>query len=114
MTQLPEAAYESDPTVPDGTHAAHTAPSDAAFVVITTTPDGPGLGLSVPDRHSARLLDTVALLFCVLGVVLAPSLTARALSVLETDVPWQTQTGLVALSVLAPLATVAFLRHRHR
>ncbi len=87
-------------------------PTSAAHVTFRTTPDGPSLAVGVPAEQSGLLVGTIAVATGVGGSVLGPYLMARALHLIESDMPWQLQASLIGLASLLPLAYFLLGRRR--
>ncbi|MYS48176.1 hypothetical protein GTY23_44800 [Streptomyces sp. SID5998] len=96
----------------DAQHLGEGQPTSAAHVTFTTTPDGPSIALGVPAEQSGLLVTSIAVVTGVGGSVLGPYLMARALHMMEANMPWQPQAALITLAALLPL--VYFLLGRRR
>ncbi|MFF0733826.1 hypothetical protein ACFYVK_19645 [Streptomyces chartreusis] len=98
----------------NGGKSSGSEPTSAAFVKITTTPDGPTATASVPGKQAGRMLGTVEFVSSVGGTVISPYMMAKAVESLSAGAPWQVQTALLALAAMLPAVCYWMLRHRRR
>ncbi|RSS64198.1 hypothetical protein [Streptomyces sp. WAC06273] len=87
-------------------------PTSAAHVTFRTTPDGPSIALGVPADQSGLLVTSVVVATGVGGSIFGPYLMARALHMMEANMPWQLQAALIVLASLLPLAYFLLGRRR--
>jgi hypothetical protein len=87
-------------------------PTSAAHVTFRTTPDGPSIALGVPAEQSGMLVTSIVVATGIGGSVLGPYLMARALHMMESNMPWQFQAALIFLASLLPLAYFLLGRRR--
>ncbi|WP_328938946.1 hypothetical protein OG288_33565 [Streptomyces tauricus] len=88
-------------------------PTGSAYVSITTTPDGPALTASVPERESGHALRTLNAFSGVAGSVIGPYLMAKALSLLATTSPWQFEVACLMVAAVLPWVHL-HVRPRHQ
>ncbi|MFF5025041.1 hypothetical protein ACFY2J_12515 [Streptomyces collinus] len=86
--------------------------TSAAHVTFRTTPDGPSIAVGVPAEQSGLLVTSIVMATGVAGSVLGPYLMARALHMVEANMPWQLQAALIALASLLPMAYFLLGRRR--
>ncbi|WP_018509615.1 MULTISPECIES: hypothetical protein [unclassified Streptomyces] len=77
--------------------------SDAAFVKVTTTPNGPSITASVPGKEAGRMLSTAELTIGAVGTAAGPYAMLRALEASAVELPWQALTAVIAIAALAPI-----------
>src|SRR4051812_5226597 len=83
---LPTTQDEGDAPAPAG----DDKPTSAAYVKITTTPEGkPHIEVGVPEKEAGRLLETTNLASSIGGTVISPLVMAKTLEMAGTDMPWQ-------------------------
>ncbi|MFF4804471.1 hypothetical protein ACFY1U_39875 [Streptomyces sp. NPDC001351] len=99
---------------PNGGKKSEPEPTSAAFVKITTTPDGPTATASVPGKQAGRMLATIEFTSSIGGTVIGPYTMAKALESIGAGMPWQVQTVLLALAAALPAMCFWMLRHRRR
>ncbi|WP_141205804.1 hypothetical protein [Streptomyces griseorubiginosus] len=87
-------------------------PTAAAHVTFRTTPDGPSIAVGVPAEQSGLLVTSIAVATGIGGSVLGPYLMARALHMMESNMPWQLEATLIFLASLLPLAYFLLGRRR--
>jgi len=105
---------------PDTNSGSNTTPSGgeeptgAAFVKITTTPNGPMVTASVPEKEASQMLETTEFVCGIAGTVISPYLMARALELADAGMPWQVRTALLALAAVLPAVCYWLSSRRHR
>ena len=88
-------------------------PTGSAWVSITTTPDGPTLTASLPNRESGQALRTLGAVSGVAGSVIGPYLMAKALALLAAASPWQFEVACLMVAAVLPWIHLR-VRPRHR
>ncbi|MFD8419083.1 hypothetical protein [Streptomyces sp. NPDC059668] len=96
----------------DAQYLGEGQPTSAAHVTFRTTPDGPSIALGVPAEQSGLLVTSIVVATGVGGSVLGPYLMARALHMMEANMPWQLEAALITLASLLPLAYFLLGRRR--
>ena len=89
-------------------------PTGAAFVKITTTPNGPTVTASVPEKEAGRMLETTELVCGIGGTVIGPFVMAKTLELADAGMPWQVRTALLVLAALLPMVCYWLSVRRHR
>jgi hypothetical protein len=78
--------------------------TEAAYVTITTTANGPTLRASVPAAESRRMLDTTEFICGVVASLISPFVMAKALDVGSPHLPWQARLACIFVAACTPLA----------
>lgn len=106
------------PSTPDnGGNAAPSGdeePTGAAYIKITTVPNGPSVMASVPKKEATRMLETGEFAVGIGGTVIGPYAMARTLELVGPGMPWRAQVALLVLAALLPLACYWLTVRRRR
>jgi hypothetical protein len=89
-------------------------PTGAAYVKITTVPNGPSLTASVPEKETDRMLKTAELVVGIGGSVIGPLAMAKTLELIGPGMPWHAQVALLILAALLPMACYWLTVRRRR
>ncbi|MER6915000.1 hypothetical protein ABT354_25265 [Streptomyces sp. NPDC000594] len=95
--------------VPGVRQSAPEEPSAAAYVVFSTTPEGPSLSVGAPADRSELLFGFLSTATAMGASVLGPFLMARGLAAVGVDSPWLAP-GMMLLATLLPLVYVVLQR----
>ncbi|WP_411080627.1 hypothetical protein [Streptomyces sp. cmx-18-6] len=77
--------------------------TEAAFITITTTSNGPSITASVPGTEADRMMTMGEFVVGVGGTAVGPYVMAKALEVAAVEVPWPALTIVLVLAALLPM-----------